>query len=195
MIKQAKLTVIFALMLMLLGTFSAPALADEKSEQEPSKGKTVEKAAASDKIADILAHYFAIRDLLAHDKTDGAAKHAQEMSDRLGSLIKALDEMQNASKALEFDDLKAAREGFGPLSEAVLTYVKKFGFSGDAYSFHCDMVKRSWLQEHDQIGNPYYGSEMYKCGDLTGMTVNGKFVEKSAGESEHQMHMKEKEGN
>jgi hypothetical protein len=64
------------------------------------------------------------------------------------------------------------------LSEAVLGYIKEFGFSGKAYSFRCDMAKESWLQEDDQIGNPYYGSEMYRCGKITGMIKNGKYVEK-----------------
>jgi hypothetical protein len=56
--------------------------------------------------------------------------------------------------------------------------IKQFGFSGEAYGFRCDMAKEGWLQEHDQIGNPYYGSEMYKCGKITGIVENGRYLEK-----------------
>ena len=192
--KQIKLIVLFTLGLFILGIFSSSVLANQKSKEKPSEAKTVEKATASDEMAEILGHYFAIGDLLAHDKTDEVTKLAKEMTQRLDKLVKALQKIQTASDGLKVEDLKQARDGFGPLSEAVLTYVKEFGFSGKAYSFFCPMVKQSWLQENDQIGNPYYGSKMYKCGEMTGMTQNGRFMDKTAGESEHQMHMKEMEG-
>ncbi|MFQ6110370.1 MAG: DUF3347 domain-containing protein, partial [Candidatus Aminicenantales bacterium] len=156
--------------------------------------KVMEEATPYDEMAEILKHYFAIRDLLAHDQTDRVAQQAKQMSDRLDRLIKALQKLRAASDSLKAEDLKQARKGFSPLSEAVLNYVREFGFSGKAYSFYCSMVKKSWLQEHDQIGNPYYGSKMYKCGEMTGMIQNGKFMEKASGESEPPMHMKEMEG-
>lgn len=192
--RQIKLTVLLTLGLFILGIFSGSALADQKSEEKPSKAKTMEKAAVYDEIAEIFRHYFAIQDLLAHDKTDEVATQAKEMAKRLDRFITALQMIQTASDSLKAEDLKQAREGFGPLSDAVLNYVKEFGFSGKAYSFYCGMVKKSWLQEHDQIGNPYYGSKMYKCGEMTGMMINGKFMEKAEGESEPSMHMEEMEG-
>jgi hypothetical protein len=176
--KQIKLVVILTLELLLLGIFSSSVLADQKSEEKPSKAKTIEEAATYDEMAEILKHYFAIRNLLAHDKTDEVSKQAKETSKRLDRFMKALQAIRAASDGLKAEDLKEAREEFGPLSEAVISYVKEFGFSGEAYSFYCGMVKESWLQEHDQIGNPYYGSEMYKCGKMTGLIEKGKYVEK-----------------
>ena len=190
--KQIGLTVLLTLGLFILGIFSSSVLADQKSVEKPSKAKTTEKVRASDEMAEILKHYFAIRDLLAHDKTDEVIKLAKEMTQRLDKLVKALQKIQTASEGLKVEDLKQAREGFGPLSEAMLSYVKEIGFSGDAYSFYCPMVKKSWLQEYDQIGNPYYGSKMFKCGEMTGMVMKGKFMDKGE-ESEHKMHMKEME--
>jgi copper chaperone CopZ len=135
-------------------------------------------------MSEILRHYFAMRDLLAHDKTDGVNQQVRQMTRRLDGLISSLQVIRAASDGLKADDLTKAREGFGPLSEAVLAHVRQFGLAGEAYSFHCPMMDQGWLQEHDRIGNPYYGSEMFKCGEITGKVQEGRFIEVTKGRSE-----------
>ncbi len=186
--KQTKLTVLLILGLFILSIFSSSVLADQKSVEKHSKAITTEKETASDQMTEILKHYFAIRELLAQDEVEQVSMHAQKMSVQLGGLINALEWMRTSASNLKADNLEEARKGFAPLSQTTIDYVKRFGFSGDAYAFHCSMAPGSWLQEHDQIGNPYYGSQMYKCGGMTGMTKNGKFMEKAQGESEPSMH-------
>jgi copper chaperone CopZ len=181
--KDIKLTVVFTLALLILAVFTTVVLPDQKSGEKPSEGETMEKLAPSDEMSDILEHYFATRELLAHDETDWIAQQTREMTARLDGLIEALQAMRTASNGLKAGDLKQAREGFGPLSEAVLSYVKEFGFSGEAYSFYCSMDDKVWLQKHNQIGNPYYGSEMFKCGEMTGTVQNGRFIEAAQGKS------------
>ena len=183
MMKHVKLAVVLTLGLMILAAFATVVLADQKSEEKSKKGEVMAKAPASDEASEILGHYFAIRELLAYDKTEGISQQVKEMTQRLDGLIESLQAIRTASNGLKADDLKQAREGFGPLSDAVLSYVKEFGFSGEAYSFHCSMVDKGWLQEHDQIGNPYYGSEMFKCGEMTGTVQNGRFIEATQGKS------------
>jgi len=182
--KLIKLTVVLALGLLTLGIFSNSVLADQKSEEKAPKTEAIEKTIAPDQIADILKHYFAIRELLAQDRVEQVSTHAQKMSIQLGNLINALESIRVSASNLKADDLDEARKGFAPLSQAAIDYVKRFGFSGDAYTFHCSMMKESWLQEHHRIGNPYYGSKMYKCGEMTGMTKNGKYMEKTQGKSD-----------
>jgi hypothetical protein len=176
--KQIKLTVLLTLGLFIWGISSSSLPADQKSEKESPKAESTEEVRAPDEMAEILEHYFAIRDLLAHDKTEDVATEAEEMSRRLDKLIESLRAIRTAADSLKAEDLKRAREEFGPVSEAVLGHIKNFGFSGKAYSFRCDMAEESWLQEHDQIGNPYYGSQMYKCGKITGIIENGRYLEK-----------------
>ncbi len=64
-------------------------------------------------------------------------------------------------RALEAaSDLEAAREAFGPLTDAVMAAGKAEGWKdveGVRLAF-CPMVKQSWLQKDEQIRNPYYGS-------------------------------------
>lgn len=181
--KQIKLAVVFTLALSILAVFTTVVLADQKSGEKSKKGEVMAKAPTSDEASEILGHYFAMRELLANDKTEGVAEQSEEMTQRLDGLIESLQAIRTASNGLKAGDLKQAREGFGPLSDAVLSYVKEFGFSGEAYSFYCSMVDKGWLQEHDQIGNPYYGSEMFKCGEMTGTVQNGRFIEATQGKS------------
>jgi copper chaperone CopZ len=181
--KQIKSTVVVALGLLILAVSTTVVSADQKSEEKSKKGEVMAKAPASDEASEILGRYFAIRELLAYDKTEGVTGQAREMTALLDELIKGLQRIRTASNSLKAGDLKQARDGFGPLSDAVLSYVREFGFAGEAYGFYCPMDDKSWLQEHDQIGNPYYGSEMFKCGEVTGTVQNGRFIQATQGKS------------
>ena len=43
---------------------------------------------------------------------------------------------------------------------------------------HCSMAFEgkggSWLQTSDKVENPYYGSKMYRCGDIKKKIAGGK---------------------
>ena len=59
---------------------------------------------------------------------------------------------------------KAARAAFGDLSDAVIALAGS-GNAGVKRAY-CPMVKKYWLQKNDKIENPYYGSQMYRCGEF-----------------------------
>ena len=65
-------------------------------------------------------------------------------------------------------DLKAAREAFGALSDAVIAAGKAEGWKDvpDVKEAYCPMVKKSWLQKDGSIRNPYYGPAMPTCGEF-----------------------------
>ena len=68
-----------------------------------------------------------------------------------------------------FADLKAARDAFAALSDAVIAAGNAEGWQdvGEVKLAYCPMVKRSWLQKDQaQIRNPYYGSQMLTCGEF-----------------------------
>jgi hypothetical protein len=192
--KQIITALLLALSLLISGIFSSSVLAEQKHEEISSKPETSQQVSPPDHTVEIFNNYFAMRELLAQDKVDQLGEHAREMSTQLGNLIQALGAIREKAANLKADNLEEARKGFAPLSESVLSYVKDFGFSGKLYSFYCPMMKESWLQENDQIGNPYYGTKMSKCGDITGMTMNGKYVGKAESKSESPMYMKRIEG-
>ena len=60
-------------------------------------------------------------------------------------------------------DLRAMRDSFGALSEALIAAVGEKLPDGLAVAF-CPMARKSWLQEGAAIHNPYYGRVMGDCG-------------------------------
>ena len=76
--------------------------------------------------------------------------------------------VKTAKAVADAPDLKAAREAFGPLSDAVVAAAKAEGWKdlGDVKLAYCPMVKRSWLQKDEKINNPYYGTAMATCGEF-----------------------------
>jgi hypothetical protein len=143
-----------------------------------------------------LRPYFEIRSLLAQDKVKGLDKLSKSLAndtskfrkklassskdkvaaEQITEQLDALKNIETAASAMETGNLESARESFKGLSRNVLNYVKSYGCGGPVYSFYCDMVKESWLQETDKIGNPYYGSKMLKCGVMSGHTMDGKYM-------------------
>ena len=124
---------------------------------------------ASDAMKAVVGSYLEIQAKLASDKTDGLKASATALATRAEGLGDAGAPIAKAAKAVaDAPDLKAAREAFGPLSDAVLAAAKAEGFKdlGDVKLAYCPMVKQSWLQKGDKIANPYYGAAMPTCGEF-----------------------------
>jgi membrane fusion protein, copper/silver efflux system len=72
---------------------------------------------------------------------------------------------------LKAKDINHFRANFANLSASVYLMVKKFG-SGNTIKikkFHCPMAFNNkgayWLQQSDDVENPYFGAAMYRCGE------------------------------
>ena len=140
-----------------------------------------------------LGHYFPIRTALAGDKTEGVKDHANELaksSDK--ATAKAAEAVAGAK------DLKAARKAFGDLSKALIAAVEKATKAGTdigaVYVFECPMAKPygRWMQAEAELGNPYYGSQMFTCGRqiaaLGSAAGEKKDGEKQGGHEGHEGH-------
>jgi len=125
----------------------------------------------------VYENYFAIRGTLARDSLEGVTKNAKAIAEEIGSYLKVqtdetelnslLTDIQAAAEGLaEKDDLTGARTAFGDLSRNLVDYQAKYVTEkGEkAHVFMCDMVKKPWLQKDADLGNPYFGSSMLKCG-------------------------------
>jgi uncharacterized protein DUF3347 len=132
----------------------------------------VRAAAASEAMKAIVAAYLEIQSQLVADKVDGIKAQAHT----IGAQAAVMGEPGSATATAAADvekapDLKAAREAFAPLSEAVVAAAKKDGWtdvSGLKLAY-CPMVKRSWLQSQDTLQNPYLGKTMLNCGEFRKM--------------------------
>ena len=126
-------------------------------------------AAPSEAMKAVVAAYLDIQTQLARDTVETVAarartigEHASQMGQPGTALAVAAAEVEKAT------DLKAAREAFGPLSDAVIAAARADGWADvkDLKLAYCPMVKRSWLQAQETVQNPYYGKAMYSCGEI-----------------------------
>jgi Protein of unknown function (DUF3347) len=124
---------------------------------------------ASDAMKAIADSYLKIQSQLVNDKMDAVKPAAQAIVDQAARMGEAGREIEKTAKAVgQAADLKAAREAFGPLSDAVIAGAKAEGWkdvSGLKVAY-CPMANRSWLQKENTIRNPYYGSSMATCGEF-----------------------------
>ncbi len=140
----------------------------------------------------IMESYFATGELLAKDSFKEIDKEMEKMGAASEEILKAevnnseekkdylasVQAIQAAARDFDSQDLKSARESYKSLSQAVAGYVKTYGYTDSAYSFYCPMVDQTWFQSSEKIANPFYGSEMLKCGKMTGMVKQGEYIEK-----------------
>lgn len=138
---------------------------------------------ASSSIKEIVDHYLHIKNALSNDDAAEAASGAKAMENAIEKLDKSLltAEQKKAYDANEAemkehaehiakngDNIKHQRSHFVMMSEVVYDLVKNFGAGRPVYHDHCPMARDNqgamWLSEVKEIKNPYFGSEMLKCG-------------------------------
>jgi hypothetical protein len=77
-----------------------------------------------------------------------------------------LPELSEAATALSAaTTLDAARDAFYDLSKPLVRW-RKAAVGDKLVVAYCPMAKRSWLQPEGELGNPYYGQSMLRCGEV-----------------------------
>ncbi len=144
------------------------------------------KAAAT--IKEIVDHYLHIKNALANDNAGEAASGAKAMENAIAKLDKSLLTAEqktaydaNGEERKEHaehigkngDNIKHQRSHFVMMSEVIYELAKNFGAGRPLYHDHCPMARDNqgamWLSEVKEIKNPYFGSEMFKCGRVEEM--------------------------
>lgn len=88
------------------------------------------------------------------------AEHADKTAD-IDAMVAAANKVAGAT------DIATARMVFGELSRTLIGLVAADkGVAGGVVCYRCPMAKtyQKWLQLGDEMGNPYWGAEMLKCG-------------------------------
>lgn len=83
-----------------------------------------------------------------------------------GSLNKSLEHVQH------FSDIEQLRKVFQPVSTTMIEMITVFNpIDGAIYVQHCPMADNNkgadWLSREKEIKNPYFGSSMLTCGEVT----------------------------
>lgn len=124
---------------------------------------------ASESTKAIVSSYLQIHAALSADTIDGVKPAAAAIARDAAKLGTPGEAIVKAAKAMESAaDLKAAREAFGPLGDAIITAAAADGWKDlpGLKVGYCSMVDRHWIQKDGKVSNPYYGSEMLTCGEL-----------------------------
>ena len=131
---------------------------------------SVSMLAAADSIQQVVDPYLKIQSALATDTMDGVAAQAAAISQAAEALGAPGKEIKASAVQMErAADLKTARQAFGSLTAAVLSYAAatKAALAADVHEAYCPMARKSWLQKGDKtIDNPYYGKSMAGCGEI-----------------------------
>jgi Cu(I)/Ag(I) efflux system membrane fusion protein len=129
--------------------------------------------------------YLAAGNALAADDHEAAAARAQDAAD-----VEPVDpaEIPEAHRAhwentvialrgrlggvADAADMDAARAAYERASEVLIEAVRAFGLPPEtaAWRVHCPMAfdfkGADWIQDSEEVNNPYFGSEMLRCGTV-----------------------------
>jgi hypothetical protein len=117
----------------------------------------------------IIDPYLRIQQALADDSLDEVKANAGMIATAAAALGAPAAKIDTAALQLaEAGDLTAARDRFGTLSEAIVTYMDGFHLSPPegVRIATCPMVNKPWLQHGAALANPYYGKSMLTCGSF-----------------------------
>ena len=139
----------------------------------------------TEQLAGVVSAYLEIQKALAGDDGDGAIALSGPALEALGrvdmSLVQGDDHMawMRHAEALrsplkqlaEAGDLGAARQHFAGLSKEMMALVQRFGAPDEPlYQAYCPMAfdfeGAAWLQDGEEISNPYFGAAMLRCGEI-----------------------------
>lgn len=143
--------------------------------------------------------YFRIQQSLAADAVPAAepVEQMEQLAEELQAseslpddVGESLATIRDSVGHLHHQTLDDARQQFKPLSHAIITLstrVRGSEAQDDFHHFFCPMVRQGegdWLQSESQLSNPYYGSEMLRCGDLVRTIAPPAAAESAAEDSE-----------
>ena len=129
-----------------------------------------------------LKAYFETKNALAKDDASKASERVKALTRNLEKFpVKSLTAAQQTLWKAEIEAIKKAglaiatekgikeqRKSFWTLSSAMVKLAKAFNMNNEViYVQYCPMAKKSWLNEVEAVQNPFYGSMMYDCGEVT----------------------------
>ena len=136
---------------------------------------------SGEQLEELYSRYFEIRTAFAADKkpAEESSLSLHELATELTSSEDVTDQAKEQlsivtenAEHLHHLPLEEARMQFKPISHAILqlaTQIRGEGNDRVFRHFFCPMVKEGegdWLQFEERISNPYYGSQMLRCGEL-----------------------------
>ena len=148
-------------------------------------GETAINETLKKQLDQMFTPYFAMQKALAADKPDKASTAKMQIKKALTQVDMGLFDktthmlwMKNAKSLNKIlnttakEDLVLLRENFYQISQIMIKLTKALGPLGasNVYQMHCPMAfdntGASWLQNSNDLANPYFGETMLKCGSI-----------------------------
>ncbi len=161
---------------------------DDSSEQENGsssmEGMDMKSSSDAASIDPLLQPYYTLQAELAADNFRSAYAAILTLSGRVDSLSETDLKSEMLSSGLttlktnlknvkSISDIETLRVLFSRVSETLIMLEKHVGHSGDEtlYELFCPMAfdnkGATWLQTEKTVNNPYFGTKMLRCGDVT----------------------------
>ncbi len=133
-------------------------------------------------LSSLLPLYFGLKNALVNSDASSASAKAGALVNAISSVdMKLLSPAESkvfmslqskliydARHIAEVQKIEHQREHFANLSNNMYSLAKSIRLSDQpVYRDYCPMKKAYWLSADKEIKNPYYGSEMPDCGDIT----------------------------
>ena len=123
----------------------------------------------------LLTSYYNIKNALVAGDATSASANALAFTKTVNSIdYKIISEgnihtlANDAGRIAEAKDIKKQREYFANFSINMAAVVKSVKLTDQPiYQAYCPMKKAYWLSNEKAIKNPYYGSSMLTCGQVT----------------------------
>ncbi|MEE2873808.1 MAG: efflux RND transporter periplasmic adaptor subunit [Candidatus Latescibacterota bacterium] len=147
--------------------------------KKPAEGVSISAVG----IDSVFMAYFSVQQALSKDFLDGARSGAREFVHQIGVVdttvlvFGARRQWMQIAARMRVDagavhaaaTAEQARRAFAGLSTVLIETARDFGVGGDSvHLLHCPMAfdnaGADWLQRTEDPENPYFGSQMYRCG-------------------------------
>ncbi|MGD9895932.1 MAG: metal transporter [Candidatus Methylacidiphilaceae bacterium] len=119
----------------------------------------------------VMPSYLAMGKALADDSLKGLGPQATTMKglvEREGSGFFPKEISADLDRLAKANDLDSARLAYKDVSDRLITLFREHHVqTGHYFVCTCPMAQASWIQTDKEIKNPYYGSAMLLCGDVT----------------------------
>ena len=126
--------------------------------------------------AEGLAVYLALQKGLSQDRFPESGK--EQILKSLKAFTPSAEITTSINTIYTSKDIKKVRSSFKVLSDFMIKLADTGSLTKDVNLSHCSMAFEgkggSWLQASDKVENPYYGSKMYRCGDIKKKIAGGK---------------------
>ena len=123
----------------------------------------------------LLTYYYNIKNALVAGDATSASTNAQAFVKTANGIdYKVISEgnintlVKDAGRIAEAKDIKTQRNYFANFSTNMAAVAKTVKLTDQPiYQAYCPMKKTYWLSSEKAIKNPYYGSSMLTCGEVT----------------------------